>query len=292
MSGTAPQFKRIVLGLPHSSLDYAGVHAVAEFAELLRLGLLATFVEDAGLARLGGLPCVRELQPLGGGWRPIEATQLSHELEGAAEAARRLFADAVRSRRIDAEFSVARGPDLLGGLLRADDIVGIIEPQHPAERITRQFTRLLDTALRATSAVMLVPGRLAWRGGPIVAIVAGPDDPSIAAGLVIAARAKERLVVVSATGRPISSPQLDLAASAGTEIEHVIPAWAPVQARNVAAVAAGLRGRLLLVTRGVLGDAAVQAVAASRKCPVLVVEPTRPSAPAAEPPPSDESRHA
>src|SRR3974390_294285 len=95
MNRIRAEFSRMVLGLPQSRADYAGVRATAELAELLGLNLVATFVEDASLVEMASLPGMRELRPLGGGWRPIELSQLTRELERAAQAAQRLFVETI-----------------------------------------------------------------------------------------------------------------------------------------------------------------------------------------------------
>lgn len=104
---TAPraEFKRMVLGLPQSGKDYAAVSATAKLAELLGLDLLATCIEDATLIEIAGLPFVRELRPLGAGWRPIEAAKMKQELDRAAQTTRRLFFESVRTQGIAVSFT-------------------------------------------------------------------------------------------------------------------------------------------------------------------------------------------
>ncbi len=131
-------FKRMVVGLPPSSRDYTGVATAAKLAELLGLGVRATFVEDATLLDAAGLPCVRELRSLEGGWRPIIVAQLTRELESAAAASRQLFAEATKACGIETSFNLARGSaaDVISSLATADDIIAIVAPGNPAERVT------------------------------------------------------------------------------------------------------------------------------------------------------------
>jgi hypothetical protein len=80
-------FKRLVVGLEPSAPDRA-MRLAVELAELLDLDLLGLFLEDPGLRDLAAIPFVREFRSLGGGWRPIEIDQLTHDLEVARSAPR------------------------------------------------------------------------------------------------------------------------------------------------------------------------------------------------------------
>ena len=110
MSERRVEFKRMVLGLPRSPRDYPAVAAAAQLPGLLRLGPPRHFCRGRGLLiDIAGLPCVRELRALEGGWRPMDISQLARELEHAAATARRLFAEAMRTCSIEAELSFLRG---------------------------------------------------------------------------------------------------------------------------------------------------------------------------------------
>ena len=147
------QFKRMVLGLPQNARDYAAVAAAAGLAELLGIGLAGLFVEDATLLEVAGLPCVRELRPLEGGWRPISLTQLAREIEHTAATARRLFDEATRLCTVETSFSLARGAaaDVLAGQATADDILVIVEP--------RKSRRTRDAAIHGTLGCGISRGR-------------------------------------------------------------------------------------------------------------------------------------
>ena len=89
------------------------------------------------------------------GWRlaPDRGAQLARELDHAAATARRLFHDVVRAARIEASFNVAKGSSeaVMAASAAADDIIVIIELRNPTERVTQQFTRLLDAAFGAAA---------------------------------------------------------------------------------------------------------------------------------------------
>lgn len=276
MSERPIAFKRMVLGLPQSPGDYAAVTVTAKLAELLRIDLVAALVEDATLIDIAGMPGMRELRPLEGGWRPMVAAELAREIEHMAETARRLFAEAVRSCSIEANLSFARGSaaDVITSLAMAEDIIVIIEPRNPAERVTQQFTQLVDAAFRAAAAVMIVPGAIARTAGPIVAIASAPGELSIKAALGIAAAAKERLVVVSLSGDTTAFAGLaEQARAIGVRCETVALTPRPASASALAIGLAGLNERLIVMNRGTFDDALAGATASLRRIPVLVTEP-------------------
>jgi len=269
-------FKRMVLGLPQNARDYAAVAAAADLAELLGIGLDGTFVEDAALLEVAGLPCVRELRPLEG-WRPISLTQLAREIEHAAATARRLFDEATRLCTVDTSFSLVRGAaaDVLVGQATADDILVIVEPKNPGERVTRQFTELLAAAFRAAAAVMIVPSRIARVRGPVVTIAENPDDPSISAALDIAAAAGELLIAVPLNGFDSSKILTERAAAAGVRLK--IASALPRKFDQPALVSniGGLKPRLIIISRGTLDDAGDASLASFCAVPVLVIEPDK-----------------
>jgi hypothetical protein len=276
MSTPPPDFKRIVVGLPHSSSDYAGVEAIADFAERLRLSVLGAFLEDAGLRHLGALPCVREYQPLGRGWQPIESAGLGQMLDSAAESARRLFMQAVGGRDVDASFAVMRGPPakVIDALTGPTDIVGVVGPQHPADGITAQFNALYDAALAAACAVMIAPGKLgSGRGGAVLAAVSGPEDPSLSAALAVAAAVNEPRVTLITSGGPMSSPLVEQARSSSVEVTEIPARWTTMDAGSFSAIVGRARGRLLVITRGILDRATLRRIVSAAGLPLLLVEP-------------------
>ena len=195
-------FKRMVLGL-HQGAPRRATALAVEFAQLFDIELLGLFIEDAGLRHLAGMPFAREISSLGGGWRRIEPARATRELDLAAGSAERQFVEAARAlERRQFEIVRACAAEALAATLRSGDIVAIGAPVAAAERAAEPFASLLEAAFGSSAAVMLAPARLARSAGPIVAIAAGPDDPSIAAAAAIAEAAGEQLVVVDlASGR-------------------------------------------------------------------------------------------
>jgi len=63
MSKARPDFKRMLLKLPHDRQDYAAVGVIAELADLFGVDLIGTYVEDLDLRGLADLPDVRGFVP-------------------------------------------------------------------------------------------------------------------------------------------------------------------------------------------------------------------------------------
>ena len=165
---TSPRlgFKRMLVGLPQSMAGRAAIDAAADLAEFLHIELLATFIADPTLQGLAGFPAMRELRALDQGWQAIDAAQFARDIDHITDIARQRFAETVRSRSIKTGFDVVAGAEMVASLIRADDIVAIIEPTHPGERITRQFTGVLDAALASAAAILVVPGTNPTHDGP------------------------------------------------------------------------------------------------------------------------------
>ena len=276
MSSPGIGFKRMVIGLPQSMPDRAAVEAAADLAEFLNIELLATFVADSMLLELAGLPAARELRVLNQEWQTIDVTQIRRELEHATAVARSRFAECVKSRTIKTSFDVVGGAEAIGSLIRADDIVAIIEPTYPGERITRQFTGLVAAAFDMAGAVLAVPRRIARTAGPVVVVAAGPGDASIRSGLAIAAALKERLIVVTSADAQLPAEIHTEAEQLGVQIDHVT-ASGRRQANGtvLASVPPPMAERLRVVTRERLADDNRRLFSSLYDIPLLLIEPGR-----------------
>lgn len=272
MNEARADFKRMLVRLPHSTHDYAGVGVAAELAGLLGASLVATFVQDAELVELAALPCVRELRPLGGGWHPIEGPQLLRQLDRAVATARRRFQEAVRSTQVEASFNVATGSvaNVMGVTAEDEDIIVIIEPRNPAERVTQQFTRLVDTAFSAAVAVMVVPSRIARTAGPIAAVISGPEDPGLHFALAIAAAAKERVIALAPAWANARAAIHELAEAAGVRLEAGPSIHEPLDVAALLTQLGDLNERLLVISRGTVGERRVPTIASHCGIPVLL----------------------
>jgi hypothetical protein len=276
----AHRFKRLVLGLEPSAAGRSMRFAV-EVAELLHLDLVGLFLEDAGLLDLAKIPFAREFRPLGGGWQPIDLDRLSHELDAAARSVERTFGEAAKRLSTRCRFEVIRGraPETIASISQTGDIVMIVAPVSPAGRATDQFAWLMQAASRSGAAVMLVPPRIARTLGPVVAMTAASDDPSIAAAAGIATAAREELVIVDVREGADDDARVDqLSDDSGLTVRHVAVAGA-LRSDPTALPSAlhQLRERLIVMTRGFLAHEAALSIAAARRVPVLLIEPAEAS---------------
>ncbi len=269
-------FRRLVLGLQPSAPNRT-MRLAVELAELLHLDLLGLLIEDTSLRDLATIPFARELRSLGGGWHVINLDRLSRDFELAARSIERMFTDAARHLTTRYQFELVRGPmaEMISSISRTDDIVMIVEPLSPAERATQQFIWLLEAAFRSAGAVMLVPPSVVRSKGPVVAIAATLDDPSIRAAAAIAIAAKEELIVIEADGHDANDPHIRiLAADTGLSIKRMSAAKIALPDPTICAQAfRQTQERLVVMTRGAFEDATASAIAAARRVPVLVIEP-------------------
>lgn len=276
MSEQPHSFKRLVLGLQPSAPDRT-VQLAVELADLLHLDLLGLFLEDTSLRDLASIPFAREFRPLGGGWHTFDLDRLSHDFDLAARAIERTFTEAAKRLPTRTQFEVIRGPmaKTFSSVSRTDDIVMIVEPISAAERATQQFAWLVEAAFQSAAAVMLVPPQIARTKGPVVAIAASPDDPSIHAAAAIAVAAKEELVIIEADGHDADDPRVrTLAANTGLTIKRVSAVRIAFPDPAICAQAfRQTQERLVVMTRGAFEDKAASAIAAARRVPVLVIEP-------------------
>jgi hypothetical protein len=271
------EFKRMVLGLPQSASDYPMVGMIAKLAELLHLSLVGMFMDDRSLMHIAGLSCVRELRSVSAGWQPIDIDTLATELDRGAATAHRLFTEAVQSCSVETSFRVEKGlaGDVIGALATAQDIIVVIEPKNPAERVTQQFTRLVGAAFQAAAAVMVVPSRIARFAGPIIAVARNPEDSSINVAVRLAAAAREKLVIVGPSDiLGLSSSISNLTLSVGAPVE-LAPIPAPLKMMTVAGDLRRWNERLVVMSRGTLKDSEALALASFRSIPVVITEPPR-----------------
>jgi hypothetical protein len=268
------EFKRMVLSLPHSSTDYAAVAFTAELAALLGVDLVGIFTADESLLSLAALPCVRELRH-SGGWHPVDSGEMEECCSRAAAEARRLFGEAVKVLRPGAHFDVAKGTvaETIDSQSTADDIVAVIEPRNPAERVTHQFRQLLTAAFASPSATLLIPSRVVRRRGPVVAIATSEHDTSIRTALRVAELTQERLLLfVSPRADEVSLARL--AATATVPIKQRRLQESKIRTSDLNALLPLTGERLLVLSRG--ADASMMApLAFERAVPLLVTEPAR-----------------
>jgi hypothetical protein len=270
MAARQGMFGRMVLALPHSSLDYPAVEVVAELAECLGVQCVGTFIVEPAVASLGSRYGAQELRSIVEGWRPVEGESLAREIALAAESARQKFAAVVRKNATEGTFHLLQGGanQAFSSLVRRDDIVAMIEPRHPADRITHQFRNVIRTAFDVSSFVMLVPSRILRKQGTIAAVAASPNDPAIRVAADIAAQMKEALLIINTSGKPISRAVLPTDERRARIIDSTAKGR-PLEA-SVPDDLTNAGERLIVARRTLLDVAGTRAVADRRGVPVLL----------------------
>ncbi len=269
-------FKRVLLGFQPGSLGRT-INFAVELANLLDLELLGFFLDDRNLRDLASTPFARELRPLGGGWHPLDLERMSRDLEIAARATERIFITTAARLAARYQFEVIHAPmaEAVACVSRTGDIVMIVEPLSPAERATQQFAWLIEAAFRSAAAVMFVPMSIVRTSGPIVAIAAAPDDPSVQAAAGIAIAAKEALIIVHAydEGAADDSSIRKQSPDPALTIEHIAGSKSLLSGPAAFSRAFHeLRERLLVMTRDVFEPEAASMIAWMRHVPVLIIE--------------------
>lgn len=271
MAANRQPFGRMVLALPHSALDYPAVEAAAEMAESLGMQCLGAFIIEPAISSLSERSGAQEFRSIATGWQPVEGESLARELEEMTENARRRFAALVRDRTTEAIFQLAHGGSgqILASLAGSNDIVVMIEPRHPADRITHQFRNFVQAAFDTSSSVMLVPSRIIRKRGPVVAIATAPDDQAIKAAAGIAGVMRESLRIINATGAPLAREAIPFdqqrTAIITSRSENM-----PIE-RRVLADLGNAGERLIVGRRGDLDEAGSRVLAGERGVPILVV---------------------
>ncbi|MEZ5822720.1 MAG: hypothetical protein AB7I42_04675 [Bradyrhizobium sp.] len=194
MGKAKPDFKRMLLRLPHSASDYAAVKLIAELADVLGADLIGSFVEDLDLRALVDLPDAREFRA--GAWHRIDSSQLARDFTSASHEAERLFLQMAGLSR--SSFRVVESASAAAREAGEDDIIVVIEPKSAVERATRQFGELLEIANRSTSSILWIPSLARRVTGPIVVMASEPEDPCISAAVSIAASVKEKVILLPA----------------------------------------------------------------------------------------------
>jgi len=242
-------FGRIILGLPHNTRDYGPVEVAAELARRLRVQCVGAFIVEPALLELGAIPGALELRSLATGWQPIESGGLARDVLLATDTARRKLADVSGRLNIDMAFHLAHGmtAEVIASLAGADDIVALIEPRNPADRITRQFLSFAEAAFCASSAVLLLPKQVARRDGPIVVVANIGAAVTIGAAGQLSEAMHEPLVAVDLKDGLISVEDQITAALANSR-ERMIVADRSMLSRSQFLALAGRRGVPLLVT--------------------------------------------
>jgi len=179
----------------------------------------------------------------------------------------------VRGLQTAARFEVLRGSaaETIRALSRTGDIVVLIEPASPGERISQQFLAIQREAFRSAAAVLILPPQIARRSGPVVVLAATPDDPSIAAAAAVAHALGESLIVahLAVEKKPVTGPDTIM----GVKSRHtVVDRRKLASGAGLISVFAPLHEQLVVMTREAFEESLPPLIAAVRSVPVLVIE--------------------
>ncbi|MDJ1158075.1 hypothetical protein QNA08_07485 [Chelatococcus sp. SYSU_G07232] len=274
MTGASPQFRRIVLELHRSGYDPTTVQLAVELAELMHLDLFGRFIDDPGIVSLAGLPFAREFRVLECEWHVLDSEGVTRSRDLAIAAAQRLFAKAARTSTATCHFEIvhetAAGAARAG--VRAEDILVVSQATGAAGRAAEPLPLAVDAAFRTAAGVLIVPGRIARRHGPVVAVVGGPDDPSVDVANALAIEAKEALLLLDLRSGVLSRAETGERATRTDDLLGLqrTPA-ATADAGAVTHLLGPTRERLIVVRRGVIDDAILSTIASRRGVPVLVL---------------------
>lgn len=266
-------FRRLIVALGHAGADPAMLRAATEFAELLRLDLHWVFVEDEAVLTLAELPFAREIRLPTHEWTPLAAGRLVEELRHAAGEARRLVEQAIGRRDIPTRFEVLRGdPErCIAGLCSAGDVVVVSRPAGAVGPVG--VVRLETAAHQMPAAVLLLPGGLRLRRGPVAAVLRDDRDPALEAAARLALAGGNALLLLPAAGREAA---IERAAALGVPRSRITTRpLAGFDADAAIAALGGAHEHLIVIARGSgAGSAAgIAQLAAARAVPVLVTEP-------------------
>ena len=249
MADAESGFRRMIIGLPHNPRDYPAVSTTVWLAKQLGIDLVGTLFEDAGLAQLADLPEAREFRA--SSWQPLSAAQLTSDLARMSAEAQRMFSEIIAQHRTSGSFQLARG-SAAETLLKAgaNDILAIVDPKNPLERITRQFRELIDIIFQTAASVLIVPSSPPVASGQLVAAGSHASDPAIAAAISIAASAREPLTIIPLEQSAQALARVvERARQLGVRTTVTEPMLHGANLSSLATVSCNLKGRLLIADR-------------------------------------------
>jgi hypothetical protein len=270
--------RRLIVELCHGGADEQTLRVVAECASVLELDGL--FIEDEAVLTLSELPFAREICLPTHEWQKIEAGRIAAELHRAAQHAQRLLRQAAATLGLPNAFEVRRGDpaETMAAIASGSDVIVIAEPAAPGGRLAPGLSRVQAAAHGSAASVLLLPAGVTLHRGPVAALLADADDPSLPLAARAAVNTREALLVLLPAGD---------AAMADKVVERAVALGVP-RARVTTRTLGGLhaedvvhalgRGQeqLVVVTRSAspAGEMpAASRIAADRSVPVLLVEP-------------------
>ena len=275
----ASRQRRVILHLRQAATERVIIRTAAELAHMLGIALHGVFMQDEALSDLAELPFIREFRLGTGTWQKLDRRQLAQEQREAAAEARRLLDEIAATLGVTRLFEIISGDPALfiAATSQAGDVIVVEQPRLPAERLVHATAQWLAAAHACSASVMLVPQAMARGAGPVAAVVCAESDPALDIAIRIAVAAGEPLLMLIWGPAELAKAASEKARAGGLSQPRI----ATRHIRGVAPedVVEGLHTsseRLVVLGRGACGadDAAVSShIAASRRVPVLVVEP-------------------
>ncbi len=154
----------------------------------------------------------------------------------------------------------------------SNDIIAIIDPKDPIERITRQFRELFEIIFHTAASVLIVPSSPPQAPGPLIAAGSHADDPAIAAAITIATSAKEPLTII-----PVEQPTqglvraIESAKQSGIRATIAEPIYHGCDLPTLASMSCNLNGKLLITGRECLAVTDRPLVQLRARIPLLLV---------------------
>jgi hypothetical protein len=277
---TTTTHRRLIVELCHGGADARTLRAAAEFARLLGLDLHGLFIEDEALLHLADLPFAREIRLPTHQWHPVEAHRITAELEHAAAEAQRLLRQAATTLGVRNMFEVRRGDpaETIATISSAGDIIVIAAPTGTGARLAPGFAAMHAAAHASAASVLLLPEAEAPRHGPVVAVLTERDDPALPSAAVLAAAAREDLLLLLIPDGEMAAERdaTDRAATLGVPRNRVaVRKLGGLQPEDILHALGGTSERLLVMTSDASAAAAgagAARIAAARGVPVLLVQ--------------------
>lgn len=208
MSGSLP-FKRLLMGFHRSSFNRDALKEAAEVARFLKIGLEGYLVRDDALENALKLPGLREFQPIGQQWVPMDVASAEKAERAAASYLERLLHEVAGAAQVTSRFETVRAEvaQTVTALSETGDILLLPEPGSGVERISEPYNQLYKAALASKAALLIVP-RLSVRSrGPVLAISHGENGAGSRAAQLISTAAGRALITADgdiAAGLPRS----------------------------------------------------------------------------------------
>ncbi len=191
--------QRVLVALDTSPHSLAALEAASDWAAALQAELIALFVEDTELLRLGSLPCARELLYAGETDTAVDGQAMERALKAEAEQIRRSLQRIAGRRQLNWSLRVVRGhvaKEVLAAAEGADLIVMGQTGRRPGPRTRVGSTARAVVSRTSRTVAFLQPGSRLAR--PVVVLFDATSSAfsALATGARLAREDHHNLVVL------------------------------------------------------------------------------------------------